>query len=385
MPWKRERPMDQKVQMVGDWLSGLYGKSELSRRYGVSRPTIDKWLSRYLSDEFKGLEERSRAPRSAANRTPADISDAVIAAKLAHPSWGPRKLVYFLRRSDPEVCWPAPSTAGELLKRAGLVRPRRKVRRTPPGGSPLQHCRSPNQVWSIDYKGDFRTGDGRRCYPLTMSDNDSRYLLLCQGLRRPRFDETRGFIEWIFREYGLPDAIRSDNGTPFASRALGGLSALSVWWIRLGIVPERIEPGRPDQNGRHERMHRTLKAAVCSPPAADLQSQQRAFNGFCREYNDERPHEALHMATPASCYQSSQRSWPERIPEIEYGTDCQVRRVRSNGEIKWQGKSIYVSETLIGEPVALKENEDETWELWYSSYLIATLNPKTGRFDDPKV
>jgi transposase InsO family protein len=259
------------------------------------------------------------------------------------------------------------------------------VRRTPPGSSPLRHCQAPNQVWSIDYKGDFRTGDGRRCYPLTVSDNDSRYLLLCQGLRHPRFAETRGFMEWTFREYGLPDAIRSDNGTPFASRALGGLSALSVWWIRLGIEPERIAPGRPDQNGRHERMHRTLKAAVCTPPATTLQTQQDAFNAFCQEYNDQRPHEALAMATPASQYRASSRVMPERIPEIVYTGECQVRRVRSSGEIKWQGERIYVSEALIGEPVALKEDEDETWQLWYSSHHIGTLNTRTGKFNDPKV
>jgi transposase InsO family protein/transposase-like protein len=385
MPWKRESVMDHKVRMVGDWLSGFYGKSDLSRRYGVSRPTVDKWLTRYDAAAVAGLEERSRAPHSVANQTPEVVREGLIASKLAHPSWGPKKLVHFLSVSHPDMTWPAPSTAGEILKRAGLVRPRKTVRRTPPGRTPLTHCQAPNQVWSVDYKGDFRTGDGRRCYPLTISDNDSRYLLLCQGLRHPRFAETRGFLEWTFREYGLPDAIRSDNGAPFASRALGGLSALSVWWIRLGIEPERIEPGRPDQNGRHERMHRTLKAAVCTPPAATLQTQQDAFNSFCREYNDQRPHEALAMATPASCYRTSSRPWPHRLPEIDYANQCHVRRVRSSGEIKWKGKRIYVSEALIGEPVALTQDEDEVWQLWYSSYHIGTLNPGAGKFSDPKV
>lgn len=385
MPWKRESLMDQKVQMVGEWLSGDYTKSDLSRRYCVSRPTIDKWLSRFEASSVEGLEERSRAPHTSPNRTSDDVRDALIAAKLVHPSWGPKKLVAFLSASQPCIAWPAPSTAGDILKRAGLVKPRRKVRRTPPGFGPLRHCQAPNQVWSIDYKGDFRTGDGRRCYPLTLSDNDSRYLLLCQGLRHPRRQETQGFVEWAFREYGLPEAIRSDNGVPFASRGLGGLTPMSVWWIRLGITPERIKPGRPDQNGRHERMHRTLKAEVCTPPRATLGQQQEAFNAFCREYNETRPHEALRMTPPAAHYRPSLRPYPERIPDIEYAGDCQVRKVRSNGEIKWQGKKIFTSTALVGQPVALKEDEQGIWQLWYSSHHIGTLNPKAGKFIDPKV
>jgi hypothetical protein len=240
-------------------------------------------------------------------------------------------------------------------------------------------------VWSIDYKGHFSTGDRRRCHPLTLSDNDSRYLLLCQALKQPRFEETRGWLEWAFREYGLPDAMRSDNGPPFASTALGGLSVLSVWWIRLGIEPERIEPGRPDQNGRHERMHRSLKVAVCNPPRATLLKQQEAFNHFRKEYNEERPHEALDMDTPCSRYQGSEREYPAKLPEVEYDDDYEVRRVRSNGEIKWQGHLIFISGALIGEWVGLKENEQQEWGLYFSFLHIGTLNHKTNRFESPKV
>ncbi len=377
--------MDQKIQMISDWLSGDYGKSELSRYYSVSRPTVDKWLARYEAESATGLRERSRAPKTVANKTPADITQALIEAKLAHADWGPKKLVKRLTQTHPACHWPAPSTAGDILKRVGLVKPRKRRRRTPVNSRPLQHCTAPNQVWSVDYKGHFSTADKRRCYPLTLSDNDSRYLLLCQALRHPRLKETRAWLEWAFKEYGLPEAIRSDNGTPFASTALGGLSVLSVWWIRLGIMPERIEPGRPDQNGRHERMHRTLKAAVCDPPKASLFEQQEAFTCFRKEYNEERPHEALDMETPCSRHQYSAREYPANLSEVEYAEELDVRRVRSNGEIKWQGNLLYISEALIGEPVALKENEHDEWELYFSTLHIGTLNRKKNRFESPKV
>jgi transposase InsO family protein len=385
MPWKRESPMDQKIQLISDWLSEEYGKSQLSRRYDVSRPTVDKWISRYEAHGAEGLQDRSRAPRTVANKTSVDITDKLIAEKLLHEDWGPKKLVKRLQEKDPQTHWPAVSTAGDLLKRAGLVKPRKRRLQTPVNSQPLAHCQAPNQVWSVDYKGHFSTGDGRRCYPLTLSDNDSRYLLLCQALKQPRYQETRGWLEWAFRSYGLPDAIRSDNGTPFASTALGGLSVLSVWWIRLGIEPERIQPGRPDQNGRHERMHRSLKAGACNPPKATLLKQQEAFNHFCKEFNEERPHEALDMDTPDSRYHESERAYPAKLPELEYGDDQEVRRVRSNGEIKWRGQLTFTSTALIGEWIGLKENKQQQWDLYFSTHHIGVLNQKKNRFEPPKV
>jgi hypothetical protein len=192
-------------------------------------------------------------------------------------------------------------------------------------------------------------------------------------------------MKWAFREYGLPDAIRSDNGAPFASRGLGGLSTLSVWWLKLGITPERIKPGRPDQNGRHERMHRTLKAATLRPPAESLQRQQEVFNTFQREFNEQRPHEALNMEPPAFHYQPSSKAYPDRLPEVEYGDEFEVRKVRSKGEIRWRGEMIYVSEALVSEPIGLKEGDNGQWELYFSTLHIGTLNPKTNRFETPKV
>ncbi len=385
MPWKRETPMDQRIKLIGDWLSGDYGKSELSRRYGVSRPTVDKWIGRYETNGAGGLKERSRAPHHCPSQTSEAVVARLIQAKLQHMDWGPKKLVRYLSLKSPEIHWPAPSTAGELLQRQGLVSKKVRHSRTPPYSHPFHGCDAPNQVWSVDYKGQFKTSDGRWCYPLTITDNDSRYLMACQALARPRLLETRPWFEWVFREYGLPDAIRSDNGSPFASVGLGGLSALSVWWIKLGITPERIKPGRPDQNGRHERMHRSLKAATLKPPAQNLHRQQEVFAAFRQVFNAERPHEALDMETPASRYCRSERRYSDRLSEIEYGDEFEVRKVRSNGEIKWQGRFLYVSEALRGEPVGLKEVEDGLWGIYFSSHHIGDLNAKNDRFETPKV
>lgn len=385
MPWKRETTMDQRVKLIGDWLSGAFSKTALSKRYGVSRPTVDKWINRYEQEGPHGLYERSRAPINCPHRTSDEVIAKLIEAKHQHMDWGPKKLVRILATKWPDMPWPAPSTAGEILRQQGLVSQQRRRSQTPPYSQPFRDCEAPNQVWSVDYKGQFKTGDGKWCYPLTITDNDSRYLLACQGLLHPRLKETRPWFEWAFREYGLPEAIRSDNGSPFASVGLGGLSALSVWWIKLGIIPERIKPGRPDQNGRHERMHRTLKAATLRPPARNLYQQQAAFTAFQQEFNVERPHEALGMETPASRYRPSERPYPDRLDLVDYADEFEVRTVRSNGEIKWQGQMLYVSEALAGEPVGLKEIASDQWALYFSTLHIGTLNTRSNRFETQKV
>ena len=377
MPWNRESPMEQRGRLIADWLQGNYNKSQLSRIYGVSRPTVDKWIRRYEAAGWTGLEEHSRSPHRQPNQTPEALVEKLIALKLKHPSFGPKKLISRLAQSEPEQAWPAPSTAGEWLKKEGLVTPRKKKRRTAQYTDPFLSCDQPNQVWSADYKGQFRTGDGRWCYPLTISDNCSRYLLACRSVRGTDYDAARGWFEWAFREYGLPDAIRTDNGVPFASTALGGLSKLSVWWIKLGIQPERIKRGRPDQNGRHERMHKTLKEATAKPPKRNQQEQQRAFNHFVREYNEQRPHEALSMKTPSQCYYASARQYPEKEPELEYSGMEHIRRVRHNGEVRWRGRTVYVSEVLRKEPVGLKRNEQDEWELYYGPIYLGRLNETT--------
>jgi transposase InsO family protein len=266
------------------------------------------------------------------------------------------------------------STIGEFFKRNGLVRPRGKRRaRSAPHTEPLRHARAPNSVWSVDFKGQFRMGDGQYCYPLTLSDNASRYLLVCRALAHPTEAAVWPHFRRTFEEYGLPDALRSDNGAPFASTALGGLTRLGVWLLKLGIVLERITPGRPDQNGRHERMHRTLKDYL-QPVRARLSAQQRALEQFRMHYNHERPHQALGGVSPAMCHRLSKRRYPERVPVPEYDDGVEVRRVRSNGQIKWRGKLIFVSEALIGEPVGLQQIDDERWQLLFCSMRLGIMN-----------
>ncbi len=383
MPWKETCAMEQRMQFIGDWLSGEYSKSELCRRYGISRPTGDKWIKRYEELGPRGLEERSRAPRHHPNATPEVVVEAIVKMKLAHPGWGPKKVLDRLRRERPEVRWPADSTGGEILRRADLVRPRRRRRRVPMG-EPFGACKASNDTWSIDFKGDFLLGNGKRCYPLTISDNHSRYLLQCRALSRTSFEEVQPWVEWTLREYGLPAAIRSDNGPPFASLALGGLSRLSKWLIRLGIRPERIQPGRPDQNGRHERMHLTLEEEGVHPIQATLPAQQRQFNTFLEEYNHHRSHEALDRQTPASVYRPSTRPYPSRLPRVEYDAGVEVRSVRHNGEIKWRGHLIYVSEVLAREPVGLRQIDDHLWELRFSFHLLGYLDERTMKVSAPR-
>jgi transposase InsO family protein len=303
----------------------------------------------------------------------------IVKEKLDHQKWGPKKVVARLETIFPETQWPAVSTASEILKREGLVGRRHLRRRTPQYTEPFLDCVGSNVVWSADFKGQFRTGDSRMCYPFTLSDNYSRYLLACRGLRRPTGAATRPWLEWAFREYGLPQAIKTDNGSPFASVALGGLSQLSVWLIKLGIRPERIESGHPEQNGRHERMHRTLKEETISPPQRDLPKQQHAFDRFREEYNQRRPHEALGQKTPASIYQPSPTAYPAKLPDVEYDSSFAVRKVRHNGEIKWKGQMIYVSQALAGEPVGLLQTDDGIWQASFSFHRLGTLDDRTGK------
>ena len=373
MPWKRESVMDQRVKLISDWLSGNYSKSQLSRLHGISRPTVDKWLSRYADRGSDGLKELSRKPYHCPHQTSDEIISRLLEKKSEHLDRGPKQLIQRLRNAEPEIVWPAASTAGLWLKKAGLVSPRKRAHPRPHSSAKLREANEPNQTWCADFKGQFRTKDDRWCYPLTITDHASRYLLLCRGLLGTHGEPTRQGFEWAFREYGMPDVIRTDNGSPFASTGLARLSSLSVWFIRLGIYPETIKPGRPDQNGRHERMHRTLKAAVLKPAADNLLRQQLLFEEFVHDFNHYRPHTALGMKVPADAYCSSARIYPGYVPAAGYGEDVDVRRVRSNGEIKWKGSHIFLGEALIGEQVALREVADDVWDLYLCSYPLGRL------------
>lgn len=375
MPWSETTPMTERVRFISDLESALYTMTELCERYTISRKTGYKWAERFVADGARGLEDRSRAPKSCPHRTEARVVEALVAERQKHPRWGPRKLLVILAKRHPDWSWPAPSTAGEILKRHGLVTPRRRRKRRQPARRPHIEVNSPNDLWTCDFKGQFRTGDGVYCYPLTVADHHSRYLLGCEGQLSTATAGVQPAFERLFRAKGLPKAMLSDNGSPFSSRAVCGLSRLSVWWIKLGIEPVRIEPGKPAQNGVHERMHRTLGDETTRPPAADLASQQIRFDTFRREFNHERPHESLGQRAPAEFYEPSPRRYPDPIPTVEYPGHFEVRKVRKDGQIRWRSHLLFLSEALVGEPVGLEEVEDGIWSVSFCQQLL-------GRFDE---
>ena len=371
--------MEEKVRFVFEYERDEQTMTELCQRYGIARETGYVWLRRYRGLGVAGLVEMNRAAGRHPNQTPVAVAEEVLELRQAHMRWGPRKLKRVLERDEAGRSWPATSTIGEIVRRAGLVVPRRRRRKTPPYSEPLAHADGPNRVWCADFKGWFRTGDGTRIDPLTISDAYSRYLLRCQAVEKTDTERVRAIFEAAFREYGMPAAIRTDNGAPFASSAIGGLSRLAVWWIKLGIVPERIAAGHPEQNGRHERMHRTLKQEVAMPPAADWRAEQRALDRFRQEYNEVRPHEALGMQTPARVYVPSTRDFPARLPEPEYPDRMQVRSVKSHGHFRWKKHDVFVSEVLWGERIGLLPGADGWFTLYFAGVPFARFNSRKVR------
>ena len=374
MPWKETSALGERTKFVAEWKEGVYSMAELCRAYGVSRPTGYKWVKRYRSEGWEGLASESRAAVHHWNETPEAIRGAIVGMRQRYPHWGAPKIKEKLAQEDAKVRWPAESTIGEILRREGLTVPRRRRRRTPPYGERLVGSGHPNGVWCADFKGWFRTRDGQRCDPLTISDARSRYLLRCQLVRDTGTEAVRSQFEATFGEYGMPEAIRTDNGTPFASRGIGGLSRLSVWWIRLGIRPERIEPGEPQQNGQHERIHRTMKAEGAQRPEATRQRQQAVLDGFRQRYNEERPHESLQMRCPAQVYERSGREYPARLAPVEYPPEAVVRQVQKHGEFYWEGEAVFVGEALAHEPIRLEPVDDRRWKVYYSTVVLGVFN-----------
>jgi len=338
--------------------------SELCRMHGISRPTGYAVVRRYAADGHAGLEARSHAPERHPNQTADSIEQLVLGLRRAHPLWGPRPLKKVLEDRNPELMIPAASTIGTILDREGLTRHRPKRRRVAPWQQPFASVEAPNDEWACDFKGWIRTTDGERVDPLTISDSLSRFLLRCQAVEKTDTERVQAIFEAAFREYGMPWAVRSDNGPPFASCALAGLSRLAVWWIKLGIVPERIEAGHPEQNGRHERMHRTLKQDV--PTAQDWRSQQRELDRFLHDFNQVRPHEALDMQTPASVYEPSPRTYPARIPEVKYPDTMELRTVKTHGHFRWKKKDIFLTEVLWGEPIGLMPLGEGLFNIYFA-------------------
>ena len=380
MPWSETCPMEERAKFVLEALEGWTSMTELCDRYGVSRRVGYKWLHRYEERGLSGLVDRSRAPRRQAAATPPEIVGEIIALRSKHPTWGPRKLRAWLDREKPEASWPACSTIGAILKREGLTQSRRRRPAAPRAWRPPRtEADAPNRVWTTDFKGQFRLGDGRMCYPLTILDAHSRYLLGCRALPSTANAGTRAAFERVFAEYGLPEVIRTDNGVPFSNaQAVAGLSKLAVWWMRLGIQLERTRRSHPEDNGAHERMHRTLKAEATRPTRKTAELQQRAFNQFRQIYNEERPHEALDMQPPASVYEPAEKRMPKRLEPMNYPESHQTRRVNKNGLIRWRSSQYFVSETLRGQTVGLELNDAGFWNIYFGPALLAELDDREG-------
>jgi putative transposase len=370
--------MDEKLRFIAECLKGDLAMTVICAGFGISRQTGYELLGRYQASGPAGLVSRSRAPHRHGLAMDRGIAKAIVALRLERPFWGPKKLRAVLRRGDPAIAWPAASTIGDLLRREGLSSPRRRRRTSLPLSRPFLPVEAANDLWCVDFKGWFRTRDGQRCDPLTLSDAHSRYLIECQ-IVEPTTAGVWPVVDRAFRELGLPRAMRSDNGAPFASCGAGGLSRLAVHWIKLGIRLERIEPGAPQQNGRHERMHATLKAETSRPPADTPAEQQVRFERFRHDFNDNRPHEALGQVTPSSRYRPSQRSYPTKIEEPWYDADHAVRRVRTSGDIKWGGDFVFISEALPGEPVGIAETQAGDWIVRFADIDLGIIDRRTKK------
>ena len=374
MVWRETGLMDERLRFVAECLSGEETMTQLCAAFAISRKTGYKWLGRYREFGPEGLYDLPRAPLDHGRATASELVERIVAMKETHPLWGPKKIMARLKRVEPTCGWPSASTAGEILKRHGLVGCRRR-RWKAAGNGPWPEPAEPNAVWTGDHKGWFRTGDGWRCEPLTVMDALSRYLLGLEATGSTADEEAWPVFERLFEENGLPDRFRSDNGPPFASAGVSGLTPLAVRFIKLGIALERIQPGKPQQNGRHERFHLTM-LPMADAPQADKAAQARAFEDFRRSYNEERPHEALGMDTPAQHYRPSTRSMPKTAPEPDYPAEAAVRSVRQNGAVKWRGTEVYVSATLAGEPIAIEETENGEWAMRFYAHPLGFIDDK---------
>lgn len=382
MPWTETTPVNERTRFIEDSNRGLYSMAALCRRYGISRKTGYKWKRRYHQFGLQGLLDMTSTPLSCPHKTAEEVVAAIIEVRERHPTWGAKKICKRLSISRPQMVLPARSTVCDILKRNNLIKPSRRRRKLGHPGKPTTVAQSPNQLWTADFKGHFKTRDGIYCYPLTIADAFSRRLLECKALLSTNCQDTKVIFERIFKEFGLPDGIRTDNGVPFATTAIARLSPLSVWWMRLGIYPELIELGKPQQNGSHERMHRTLKAETTRPAAGNLRAQQRRFNRFRKEYNELRPHEALNLETPASIYTCSSRSFPKELPRVQYPDHFERRLVSRNGGIRWNCHWVNVSHTLAEQYVGLEEIDDGIWDVFFGTLRLGRLDERDMKIED---
>jgi putative transposase len=381
MTWNTTDTNQARALFIAEFQKEEMDVVDLAGSFGISRKTAYKWIGRFKAGGWAGLEELSRAPRHHPNALEAELEGLVLECKARWPKWGAPKLLVKLRAQVGEQRCPSESSISRILHRHGLVRPQGR-RRARAQGTVLGDYEGPNAVWCADFKGWFSTGEGKICTPLTITDGYSRYLLRCQGLSTGTGQVVvQPIFEVVMREFGVPEAMRTDNGTPFASVGLGGLTGLSIWWLKLGIRLERNRPGCPQDNGRHERMHRTLKAETARPPQANLRAQQRTFDVFRTEYNEERPHEGLEGKTPAEIYSPSPRNFPARLPEVAYAEKWEERQVRGAGQMKWKGKDVYITTALAGERIGLEPIEDGIWMVYFAAHALGLFDERKGRIE----
>lgn len=380
MPWMERGVFESRMSFINEWRLHAEPMSVLCARHGISRRTGYKWVGRYESDGLSGLFDLSSVRHTRPEATSREVIDAVLALRRKRATWGPKKLLARLRLDDPTTAWPAASTIGDVLRREGISRPRPRRRSgSEPRDLSLLEPLAANDSWAADFKGWFRTGDGVRCEPLTVTDGYSRYLLVCEAVPRVTFEQVQPIMTRLFREHGLPRALRTDNGNPFGRRdGLCGLSRFSVWLLTLGVRPNFIRPGRPDMNGRHERMHRVLHEDTARPPASGLRAQQERFDVWRADYNTYRPHEALGQRCPAEFYTVSERSFPETIRDWEYPSDHHVRKVIGDGHIRWRDTTVYLSAALIGEQVGLARRDDGDWAVRFRDFDLTVLDDETN-------
>lgn len=376
MPWKETGPMQERIKFVILVQEKKTPMSRLCQLFGISRETGYKWLHRFEAQGLDGLKDLSRKPQTNSRATTDSMIDAALALRRKYPLWGPKKLAVLLKEQMPKAKIPSVSTLGDILEKNGLVKKRIRRRGLLSQENPSVSALASNDVWFTDFKGHFRVGNGDRCHPLTLTDAYSRFLLRCDSLTDETIISTRNIFEKAFSLYGIPEFILSDNGSPFSSKAPGGLTQLSAWWVKLGITPIHIQPGHPEQNGKHERMHRTLKAATARPPSATLKSQQMAFDAFKDEFNYVRPHEAIGQKRPADLYRASPNNFSDQCPTISYPGHMEVRNIKRNGDMRWKSKEIYLSSVLIGESVGLEEIGDETFLIYFGHLPIAIFQEK---------
>jgi transposase InsO family protein len=382
MPWKVSRPVDERMRLIARVLDGER-MTDVCREFGISRKTGNKFLERYKQHGPGGLEDLSRRPAKLARQSSPQVQKLIIDLKGDKPTWGAAKIREYLIQKHPGLRFPVRSTVHEILDRQGLVRKQGRKKKHTAHPTHLGKAQESNEIWCTDFKGQFRLGNRKYCYPLTISDQFSRFLLCCEGLESTREQEVSQMFHCVFQEYGLPDAIRSDNGCPFSTRTVLGLSRLSVWWMRLGIRVERIQPGHPEQNGRHERMHRTLKEATTIRPGTNFLQQQELFDAFREEYNGQRPHEALKMKTPQSVYRPSKRSLPEQLPVPEYEDHDFVRIVYPAGGVRFGSRSgFFLSAALSGQPIGLSQAEEKLWRVTFMDLDLGYYDEETNRFTE---